>query len=139
MKTIAKLTLALFLFAAPAQAETKAPMKAGPISGIFSSLLQKLQNITLADLQAADALALSHGNQISHTCFQAWISFLQAEKQALNGPDGKPVQLPTPHLIYDAERILDLLQALQPTNALSVACAPLKGVATSITVPLPLP
>jgi len=136
-----KLTLfvALALFAAPASADTKPPVKAGPVSGIFSSLLQKLQQVTLADLQAADALALSHGNQISHGCFQAWITFLQAEQQALTGPDGKPVQLPSIHLIYDAERILDLLQALQPTSALSVACAPLKGMATSITVPLPLP
>ena len=136
MSSILKITLAMFLLAAPAQAETK---KAGPVSGIFSGLLQKLQKVTLEDLQAADALALSHGNQISHACFEAWISFLQAEQKALTGPDGKPVQLPSIHLIYDAERILDLLQALQPTNALSVACAPLKGVATSITIPLPLP
>jgi len=143
MNTIAKFTLALILFAAvsctPVSAETKAPVKAGPVSGIFSSLLQKMQQITLADLKAANALALAHNNQLGSQCWTAWIAFIEEEQQASTGPDGKPVQLPSPHLIYDVEKVFDLLQALHPTSKLSVACAAFKNAATSATVPLPLP
>jgi len=136
---ISILALAIFIGLAPAQAETKAPVKAGPVSGIFSSLLKKLQDITLADLKAANALALSHNNTLGSACYQAWIAFIEEEQQALTDPNGKPVPLPPIHLIFDAEKVFDLLQALHPTSKLSVACAPFKNAATSVTVPLPLP
>ena len=131
MSSILKITLAMFLLAAPAQAETK---KAGPVSGIFSNLLQKLQNVTLADLQAADALAQSHGNSISHTCYQAWITWIQQEKSAVTGPDGKPISPPSIHIFWDLEKLLDLMHALQPTSPISVACAPLINDAKTLGI-----
>jgi len=139
-KLLSSLVLALALTFSPVYAEGKAPpMKGGPVSGIFSNLLRKLQDITLADLKAANALALAHGNQLGSTCYQAWINFIEEEQQAASGPDGKPIVLPPIHLIYDAEKLFDLLQALHPTSKLSVACAALKGAATSVTIPLPFP
>ena len=139
-KFLSSLALVLALLAAPVYAQQKpTPMKGGPVSGIFSNLLQKLQKVTLDDLKAANALALAHGNQLGSQCWQAWIGFLEEEQQASTGPDGKPITLPPIHLIYDVEKIFDLLQALHPTSKLSVACAPFKGAATSVTLPLPLP
>jgi len=137
MKILA-LCLALLL-AMPAQAETKAPTKALPLSGLFSGLLKKIQDVTLADLKAASALATAHGNQLGAQCWQAWIAYLEEEQQASTGPDGKPVVLPQIHLLYDAEKVYDLLQALQPTSKLSISCAAFKNSATSVTIPLPLP
>lgn len=140
MKRLILALVLLISLVAPAQAESRAPHKAfNPVSGVFSSLLQKLRNITLADLKAANALALAHGNQLGSACYQAWIAFIEEEQQAATGPDGKPIILPPIHLIYDAEKLFDLLQALHPTSKLSVACAPLKGAATSVTIPLPFP
>ena len=126
MSSILKITFALFLLVAPAQAETKAPMKALPLSGLFSGLLKKIQDVTLTDLKAANALALAHGNQLGAQCWQAWVAYLEEEQQASAGPDGKPIVLPQVHLLYDAEKVYDLLQALQPTSKLSVACAAFK-------------
>ena len=139
MKAIVQFTLALFLLAAPAQAETKAPMKALPLSGLFSGLLKKIQDVTLADLKAANALAISHGNTLGSACYTAWIGYIEEEQQASSGPDGKPIVLPPIHFIFDAEKIYDLLQALAPTSKLSIACAAFKNSATSVTIPLPLP
>jgi len=135
MKTIIKFTLALFLSVAPVHAETKTPpMKGGPVSGIFSNLLKKLQDVTLADLQYADALAQAHSNQISHTCYTAWINWIQAEQAATTGPDGKHPPLPTLHIFTDIEKALDLMHALQPTSTISVACAPLINDAKSLGI-----
>ena len=113
-------------------------MKALPLSGLFSGLLKKIQDVTLADLKAANALALAHGNVLGSQCWQAWVTYLEEEQQASTGPDGKPIVLPQVHLLYDAEKVYDLLQALAPTSKLSVACAALNS-ATSVTIPLPLP
>ena len=140
-------------FVTPVHAENKAlpdkiklsgknettPVKALPLGGLFSSLLKKIQDITLADLKAANALALSHGNTLGSQCYTAWIGYIEEEQQASNGPDGKPIVLPPVHLIFDAEKIYDLLQALAPTSKIAVACAPFKNSATSVTIPLPLP
>ncbi len=133
------LALAIFVGISPTQAETKLPMKALPLSGLFSGLLKKIQDVTLADLKAANALALAHGNVLGSTCYQAWIGYIEEEQQASNGPDGKPIILPQLHLLYDAEKVYDLLQALQPISKLSISCAPFKNAATSVTIPLPLP
>lgn len=133
------LLLAFVLLIAPVQAETRTPVKALPLSGLFSGLLKKIQDITLADLKAANALALAHNDQLGAQCWQAWVAYLEEEQQASTGPDGKPVQLPAVHIFYDVEKIYDLLQALTPTSKLSIACAPFKNAATSVTIPLPLP
>ena len=91
----------------------------------LNQLHQKLQQVTLADLEAADKIALAHGNQISHACWQAWMTEIKADLNANLGPDGKPIDIPSPHLIVDFERMIDLSNALQPNSAFSVACAPL--------------
>lgn len=123
----------LALFAAPAHAQSRQPVKLNFIDG----LLHKLQEITLADLQAADAIALAHGNQIAHQCWTAWIQYIQADQAATVGPDGNPVVLPSIHLITDLQRAFDLQQALQPTSPLSVSCAPFKNAAIALALPIP--
>ena len=134
-KLLSSLVLALALTFSPVYAETKTPpMKGGPVSGIFSNLLKKLQDVTLADLQYADALAQAHSNQISHTCYAAWINWIQAEQAATTGPDGKRPPLPTIHIFTDIEKALDLMHALQPTSAISIACAPLINDAKSLGI-----
>jgi len=143
-KLLSSLVIALTLTFSPVYAahktlshteQTATPPK---VEGIFSNLIQnllkKLQNVTLADLQYADALALSHNNQISHACFSAWIGYLEAEQKAVTGPDGKPISQPTPSLFSDLEHGLDLMHALQPTSAISVACAPFINDAKSLGI-----
>jgi hypothetical protein len=143
-KLLSSLTLALALVITPVYAVDKPPSRteqtANPpkVGGIFNNLinnlLKKLQNVTLADLQFADQLAQNHSNAISHQCFTAWISYLQAEAKANTGPDGKPVTQPSPSLFTDLERALDLMHALQPTSAISVACAPFINDAKSLGI-----
>ena len=148
-KLLSSLVIALTLTFSPVYAEKKQsnrdPVEIGisapnppKVGGIFSNLIQnllrKLQNVTLADLQFADELAQNHNNQISHTCYTAWISYLQAEAKANTGPDGKPVTQPSPSLFTDLERALDLMHALQPTSAISVACAPFINDAKSLGI-----
>ena len=97
----------------------------GSVSSAIQNLVNKLQSVTLQDLQFAKALADAHGNQLSSQCWAAWITYLEQEQKAVTGPDGKPLSLPGVHLITDAERAIDLVNSLQSTSPMTVACAPL--------------
>ena len=141
-KLLSSLAVALALTFSPVYAvdktlsqteRTATPPKVGGIfSNLIQNLLKKLQNVTLADLQYADMLALSHNNQISHACFSAWIGYLEAEQKAITAPDGKPISQPTPSLFSDLEHGLDLMNALSPTSPITVACAPFINQAKSL-------
>ena len=141
-KLLSSLVLALALTLSPVYAahetpshteQTATPPKVGGIfSNLIQNLLKKLEKVTLADLQYADALALSHNNQISHTCYSAWIGYLEAEQKAITGPDGKPITQPTPSLFSDLEHGLDLMNALSPASSITVACAPFINQAKSL-------
>jgi len=119
MKYIA---LALMLIITPAHAENKAPPKMG---GAISNLVSKLNKVALEDLQYADALATAHNDTIAHTCWSSWITYIEVEQKAIVGPDGKPLPLPSLHVITDAQKVFNIANALAPTSPLSVACAPL--------------
>jgi len=135
MKATIKLALALILFAAPALAQTRKPMKLDLLGG----LLGKLQNIALADLQAANALALAHQDTVASACYSAWIEYIKLDHQTATNPDGSPVSLPNPHLIYDLQRAFELQRALQPGSPLMLACAPFKQSVLGLMLPIPLP
>lgn len=115
-------TVALLFFcglANPAQTH------AGALSDTANAVVAKIQKATLQDLQVADQIAVAQGDQIAHACWGAWIDFVKREQAVLLDAKGDPIPLPTVHLLTDLQRVRGLLQALQPTSPLSVACAPL--------------
>jgi hypothetical protein len=101
-----------------------AQQKQGLIGNLVSRTIAKIQTAALDDLQIADAIAQAQGDAIAHSCWAAWINFIKQEQSVLN-PGGKAVVLPTLHLLTDFQRARSVLQALQPTSPLTVACAPL--------------
>jgi hypothetical protein len=110
------------VFSAPRKASAVAP---APVKADFPGLLGKLKSVTLEDLRSADAIAQKQGNTVSHQCWAAWISFLEAQKAAAVDDKGNPVQLPAVHLITDAENAIDFVNQVSSTGPIGVACAPL--------------
>ena len=81
-------------------------------------LISKIQQVALADLQAATADAKATGDSIASNCYDAWIALINAQQTA------QGAALPEPHIITAFQRNRDLVNALRPGSPLKVACAP---------------
>src|SRR5271157_1780329 len=98
------------------------PKLTGPVADIWN----KLQKVTLTDLQYANNLATNNGDTIASSCFSALITLIQKSQNANIDPTtGQPMVLPTPHLVTDLENVIIIYRELQPTSNTSVACSAL--------------
>lgn len=75
----------------------------------------------LPDLEYAKALAMASGTPASGVRAQCWDALITANKRAVG--EGLPAAMPDPHLATDAERFAELLEDLNPSGPLFVACA----------------
>lgn len=82
-------------------------------------LISKIQQVALADLQAATADAKATGDTIASNCYDAWIGLITAQQSA------QGAAMPEPHVITSFQRQRDLINALRPGSPLKVACSPL--------------
>jgi len=124
------IVLILFLISAPSFAQTRPQLTGRPIEDIKAAvggrqaeaaapdLISKIQQVALADLQAATADAKATGDSIASNCYDAWIALINAQQTA------QGAALPEPHIITAFQRNRDLVNALRPGSPLKVACAP---------------
>jgi len=123
----------LFLISGPAFAQLRKPQITGNIVedtkanlGISSGkaapspdLISKIQQVALADLEAASADAKATGDTVAAPCYDAWITLIKAQQSVNAG------SMPDPHVITFFQRDRDLVNALRPGSPMKVACAPL--------------
>lgn len=95
----------------------------------LNALWTKMQQVSIADLQYAKALAdgtKTSGGTMRSACWGAWIAAVQAQ-QGINavGPDGKPLGTkPDPAVFTTFEQLAEVVDSLQPTSPFMVACTP---------------
>lgn len=133
------IVLALALLSTSAIAETQRPRiqlpidplglneKVGSASG-SRDILGALDDKVLPDLKYAKALADKSDNKITSACYGAWIELIERRKSANLDDQGNPLPLPTPHIITDFEKAVELRNALQPTSDFMRSCAPVAGM-----------
>jgi hypothetical protein len=89
---------------------------------------QQIIAAATADLTYAKALAdnaATPNSKLRSTCYAALIAAnQQANGVNLKNTDGSPMSLPDPAVITRAEQGLELIDNLQPSSPLVVACAP---------------
>lgn len=91
-------------------------------------LWQKIVVANLADLQYAKALADAAGTpggKMRSACYAALIAVnQQANGAGLKDASGNPITPPNPAVVTGFEQAEQVVEALQPTSNLVVACAP---------------
>jgi len=90
-----------------------------------SELLDKLKDVSLADLKYAKAQAKATNNTITLPCWSAWVDLLSKAQQPLVDDDGQPITRPDPHVFSTLESASELLQALQNGGPIQTGCAAL--------------
>lgn len=91
-------------------------------------LLKMLDAKLLPDLQYAKALADANKNDLTGSCWQAWIDIITTNQTAVKNPDGSSKDPPDPHLVTDLQRAIDIRNALQPSAPFMVKCSPVANL-----------
>lgn len=104
--------------------------------GVPKNILAALDDKILPDLIAAKAMADATGNDMTSTCYGAWIDIIQKRQGALKDAQGNPIPIPDPHIISDFERAVELRNALQPDSKFSRSCSPLANMVKQDVVKL---
>jgi hypothetical protein len=95
-----------------------------PLSDIIGALDAKL----LPDLNYALKLANASGSKVTGPCYQAWIDIINVRQKAVTADDGSPIDLPTPHLVTDFEKLVELRNSLQPDSEFMIKCSPVASM-----------
>lgn len=139
------IVLGLILLTSPALAQTK---QANPITQFNNKLkqdftkqtgvpatgdvpfdlLQALDVKLLPDLQYALLLAKATNNAITANCYNAWIGIIQVQQTAVQDASGVAITVPTPHIITDFERLVEIRNMLQPDSPFMTACSPVANM-----------
>lgn len=139
MKRFALVVLATLALVGTAQAQNRVlkdvigagagrPSAASDSSGAPKDILAALDDKFLPDLIAAKAMADATGNDMTSTCYGAWIDIIQKRQAALKDAQGNAIPIPDPHIISDFERAVELRNALQPDSKFSRSCSPLANM-----------
>ena len=91
-------------------------------------LLQALDVKLLPDLQYALKLANATSNKITANCYSAWIDIIQVQQTAVQDASGTAITVPTPHIITDFERLVEIRNMLQPDSPFMTACSPVANM-----------
>lgn len=94
-----------------------------PLGNLLGALDAKL----LPDLQYALKLADASGSKVTAPCYKAWIDIINTRQAAVKEGDAE-VPLPTPHLITDFEKLVELRNSLQPDSPFMIACSPVASM-----------
>jgi len=124
---LAWLLLPLFilfvLFGTPARAQNGSTTPATAVA----NLIKNINNIALADLQNAQALANAMPNKVTAPCWTAVVNMVQKQQAVLNPPasttGGTTPPLPPVHVFTDAEKVSELIQSLQTGGDIQINCA----------------
>lgn len=103
-----------------------------PTVGLTGAPVTDLQNFfnaqLLPDLQYAKKLADASKNTITADCYGAWIDIINTQQTAVKNADGTDIAMPTPHLITEFEKLVELRNALQPESVFMVKCSPVASM-----------
>lgn len=92
-------------------------------------LLRALDAKLLPDLQYALLLAKATNNNITATCYQAWIDVIQTQQTAVQtGTPPTDIPIPDPHIVTDFERAVELRNMLQPDSKFMTSCSPVANL-----------
>lgn len=94
-----------------------------PAAQPLPDLLKAIDAKVLPDLEYAIKLADASGNQLTGDCFKAWRDLITARNTAI-GDTAEP----SPHIITDFEKAVEIRNALQPTSPFMVKCAPVASM-----------
>lgn len=94
----------------------------------LNDLLGALDTKLLPDLQYALKLADTSGSKVTAPCYRAWIDIIQLRQKAGQNDDGTPLDLPTPHIVTDFEKLVELRNSLQPDSPFMIACSPVASM-----------
>jgi hypothetical protein len=139
------IVVALLVFATPALAQTK---PANPLTQFNNKLKQDFTKTTgvpatgdlpfdllqaldvklLPDLQYSLLLAKATKNAITANCYDAWIAIIQVQQTAVQDASGVAIPVPTPHIITDFERLVEIRNMLQPDSPFMTACSPVANM-----------
>jgi hypothetical protein len=139
------IVIGLMLLATPALAQTKKPDPLTQFNNKLKSdftkttgvpatgdlpfdLLQALDVKLLPDLQYSLLLATATKNTITANCYQAWINIIQVQQTAVQNASGVAIEVPTPHIITDFERLVEIRNMLQPDSPFMTACSPVANM-----------
>jgi hypothetical protein len=120
----------LFVFTGDARAQSPKPLK------LTGNLVDDIKNAgrsdgsprLLPDLQYAKKLADASGSKVTSPCYGAWIDIINTRQKAVTDDAGNPIDLPTPHLVTDFEKMVELRNALQPESEFMIKCSPVASM-----------
>ena len=126
-------SLALLGLAAIMATVTFANAQAQTAPASQQTILDKLANIALVDVQSADAIAQANGDTVAHQCYAAVIDLLQ-KAQVANTP---VPNLPKIAIITELQKARTGVNALRNTGPFFIQCAALKAQVKSDIGDLP--
>lgn len=131
--------------AAPLQGPTLKPLICDPLKLLpgcsvtseggasigLESIWANIQKAVLADMKYAKAMAdqaNTPGSKLRSSCLAAIIT-IKEQQETVKGPDGNPMTPPDPHVITDLEKAAEIIDGLQATSPIMVACVPAANAA----------
>lgn len=94
----------------------------------LNALFTKIQTVSLADFEAADADATATKDTIAEPCYAAIVTLIKAQ-QSVASPvqnTAQPgVNVPTTHIVLTFQRFRDFVNALRPGAPVSAGCSQL--------------
>ncbi|MDE2019990.1 MAG: hypothetical protein KGJ13_06630 [Patescibacteria group bacterium] len=91
-------------------------------------ILKALDAAILPDLQYALRIANATNSKLTANCYQAWIDIITARQKSLSDDKGNEIPEPSPHVITDFEKAVEIRNALQPDSPFMVACSPVANM-----------